>query len=240
MTDLFEPSNDLAQNNLRDELLNKWKDRPLPEVLEAKINADLHIKTLEKNNAEMRQMYLDAKEELTAKAKWDDYFDRLKSPSEPPVAPPPANEVKEPKMDIMDYKKVASETFQELEAQKRETENAKRVQNKLIEKYGENYVTLLKDQQANLGLSSDEINSLAKKSPEALFRMLGLNDTPKNDYVTPPRGSQRNDNFAPRTQRRDYAYYQEMKKTNPRLYLDPKIQNQMELDATEMGMSFFS
>lgn len=237
MENLFEKSSDPAPE--REELLNKWKDKTPQEVLEAKINADLHIKAVEKHNAELRQMYLEAKDELTAKAKWDDYLDQLKSPKETLVATTPANEVKP--MDMSEIEKFVSSKIQETENKKHETENFNRVQSKLKEKLGDNYASLLEDQRSALGLSVDEINALAKKSPEAFFRVLGINDTaPKNDYMTPPRSNQRSDNFSPKVNKRDERYYQELKKTNPRLYLDPKIQVQMEKDATDMGMSFFA
>ena len=124
------------------------------------------------------------------------------------------------------------------ERQKREVENFGKVEAKLKEKLGPNYAASLKDQYNQLGLSNDEMNSLAKKSPEAFFRMLGLNDQSRNDYTGAPRNSMRNDSFAPKTVKRDYAYYQELKKTNPMLYLDPKIAVQMEKDAQELGAAF--
>jgi hypothetical protein len=37
---------------------------------------------------------------------------------------------------------------------------------------------------------------------------------------------------------RTWAYYQELKKTNPKLYLDPKIAAQMDKDAIALGDAF--
>jgi hypothetical protein len=223
----------------RDELLNKWKDKPQEEVLKAKVEADLHIKALEREKAELREMYLSQREELLAKAKFEELIDQMKSPTTNlPVANTPAKEVEKP-YDPKDIETLFDQKLSAYERQKTEAENFNRVQSKLMDKYGSNYASVLKDQQNSLGLSVEEINGLAKKSPEAFFRMMGLNDAPKNStYQAPPRTNQRNDSYAPKVQVRDYNYYQELKKTNPKLYLDPKISLQMERDAQELGDRF--
>lgn len=236
MTDLFADVTP-SETNIRDELINKWKDKPL-EVLQNKaVEADLHIKTLEREKAEMYEMYKSQREELLAKAKWEDYIDQMRKPPETPVALPPANSEQPKPFDPNEIKELLRGELSIYETQKREQENFGKVQSKLKERFGDNYATVLKDQQVNLGLSNEDVNSLAKKSPEAFFRMLGLNDQ-QQSFQTPPRNSQRNDNFAPKTVRRDWAYYQNLKKTNPMLYLDPKISAQMERDAQELGSAF--
>jgi hypothetical protein len=77
------------------------------------------------------------------------------------------------------------------------------------------------------------------KSPEAFFRVMGLERRkPSDPFQAPPQQRAANDNFAPKVQRRDWNYYQELKKTNPLMYLDPKISVQMEKDAQELGAAF--
>lgn len=223
----------------RDELLNKWKDKSPEEVLKAKIEADLHIKNLEREKAEQYSMYKQLYEESQTKASLQDLIDQLKKEKEIPVALPPANEVNEPKMDLTKIESLFDEKLSAYERTKKEVENFGKVQEKLKQKLGTNYANSLQDQYAQLGLSNEEMNALAKKSPEAYFRMLGLNDEPRHEgYQSAPRSSQRNDSFAPKTQVRDYAYYQELKKTNPMLYLDPKISAQMEKDYIALGDRF--
>lgn len=220
----------------REEILSKWKDKPAEELLKAKVEADLHIKTLEREKAEQYEMYKKLYEETQTKASLQELIDQMKN--EQQVALPIANEVKEPVLDMNKMKDLFKEEISAYETQKREVENFGKVQSKLKEKLGPNYASTLKDQYEQLGLSNDEMNSLAKKSPEAYFRMLGINDSPRSDYMPAPRGAMRNDSFAPKTVKRDYAYYQELKKTNPMLYLDPKIAVQMEKDAQELGAAF--
>ncbi len=222
----------------REEILNKWKDKTKEEILEGKINADLHAKTLEREKAEQYEMYKKLYEESQTKAGLQELIDQLRKEKETQVALPTANEVKEPTLDVNKMKDLFKEEISAYETQKREVENFGKVQSKLKERFGDNYASVLKDHYNQLGLSNDDMNSLAKKSPEAYFRMLGLNDSPRSDYTSAPRNAMRNDSFSPKVVKRDYAYYQELKKTNPMLYLDPKIAVQMEKDAQELGPAF--
>lgn len=230
----------------REELLNKWKDKPLEEVLKAKVESDLYIKTLEKQKDELREDYLKQREELLAKAKFEELIDRYekapkeKAPKESQVANP-ANDESSPVFDPKEVEKIVAKKLRETKAQEEQQKNFNEVQNKLKERYGEGYRTVVKEQQSTLGLSDDDINSLAKRSPQALIKLFGA-DQPRNDpsFQTPPRSGQRNDNFAPKgPAKRDYAFYQEMKKTNPKAYLDPKIAVQMHNDVIQMGEAAF-
>lgn len=223
----------------RDEILAKWKDKPIEEVLKAKVEADLHISNLEREKAEQYSMYKKLYEESQTKASLQTLIDQMKLEKETQVALPQANEVKEPVMDMNKMKDFFNEEISSYEKTKREVENFGKVQTKLKDKLGANYAGVLKDQYDQLGLSNEDMNVLAKKSPEAYFRMLGLGDNrPQEGYQTAPRSSMRNDSFAPKVEKRDYWYYQNLKKTNPMLYLDPKISAQMEKDAQALGAAF--
>lgn len=226
------------ESALRQELLSKWKDKPVEELLEAKVNSDLYIKSLESQKDELRDMYDKQRDELLAKAKFEELIDRMNKPSGE-VPPTLGKEPESPKqMEIKDIESLVLQKIQETEARKNETKNFNEVQNKLKERFGDNYVSSLKDYQRTLGLSDTDVNSLAMKSPKAFFQMLGINETEQAGFTSPPRSGQRNDHFAPKTPKRDFQYYQELKKTNPKIYLDPKIQVQMHNDAIALGAAF--
>ncbi len=226
--------------NEREAIIQKWKDKPVEDLLNAKAESDLYVKTLERQKDELREMFLQAKEELTAKAKFEDYIDQMRNTQNHQIAPPPANEDSH-KYDPKEVETLILQKIQDTERTKTERENFNKVQSKLKEKYGSNYASILKDQQSVLGLADEEINGLAKKSPEAFFRLMGLNETYQDTFQAPPRSGQRNDQFSPKgAPKRDYNYYQELKKTNPMLYLDPKIQVQMDKDSQALGEAFFS
>jgi len=239
MTNLFEAPVDQPDASLREEITNKWKDKPVEELLKAKVESDLYIKSLERQKDELRNDYLKQRDELLTKAKFEEYIQKMESLKDGQVTEPKVNEVSEPKYDPKEIESLVLNKINETKKIEKETENFNRVQMKLQERFGNNYQSVLREQQINLGLSDSDVNDLAKKSPEAFFRMMNLNEGTKESFQAPPRSNQRMDNFAPKVQKRDYNYYQELKKTNPRLYLDPKIAVQMHNDAVELGESFF-
>lgn len=226
-------------NTARDEILAKWKDKPMEELLAAKVESDLYIKTLEKRQDELKDDYLKQREELLAKAKFDEYLDRMeKVNNSEKITTTPVNEEKyDPKaIEEMVLNKIKQSKIDEVQVS-----NFNTVQSKLKDRFGENYQTVLKEQQSFLGLSNDDVNALAKKSPEAFFRLMNFQEPKGETFQTPPRSNQRSDNFGPKGQtKRDWNYYQELKKTNPTLYLDRKIAIQMHDDAIEQGDAFYS
>jgi len=239
MTNLFEAQVDHQPDaSLREEILNKWKDKPVEDLLKAKVESDLYIKSLERQKDELRADYLKQRDELLTKAKFEEYLQKMETLKDGQVTTPTVNEVSEPKYDPKEIESIVLNKISESKKIEKETENFNTVQNKLKERFGRDYQIILREQQINLGLSDNDVNDLAKKSPEAFFRMMNLNDT-KDPFQAPPRSNQRNDSFAPKVSKRDYNYYQELKKTNPRLYLDPKIAVQMHNDAIELGDAFF-
>jgi hypothetical protein len=99
----------------RDDLLSKWKDKPADEVLKAKVEADLHIKALEREKAELREMYTQQREELLAKAKFEELIDRMNKPTDNQVANTPAKEVQSPSINQEEIEKMVLSKIQETE-----------------------------------------------------------------------------------------------------------------------------
>jgi len=66
-------------------------------------------------------------------------------------------------------------------------------------------------------------------------------DTPvqRENFQSPPRSDNRTGSFTPQgPKERTWAYYQELKKTNPKVYYDPKTQVQMHHDAVALEEKF--
>lgn len=228
--------NQADQPEERDEILNKWKDKPQEELLKAKVESDLYIKTLEKQKDELRADYLRAHEDLKARANLQELIDQLNTSrqSQPPVT---EGNTEKP-IDLKELESLFDKKFEQKKQLDIETANYSQVQSKLQERYGQNAGSILKQQANSLGLSEDDVNSLARRSPEAFFRMMGLNQQPTEVFTAPPRSDIRNDHFAPHTPKRTWTYYQNMKRTNPSLYHNPKTQVQMHKDASTLGVEF--
>lgn len=239
MADSLFDNND--NDPMREELTAKWKDKPLEEVLKAKIESDLYIKTLERQKDELRTDYLKLREEATAQAKLQELLDRLeKSSSNSNVTTTPVNNLEnQPQYNPKDVEALVSQTMLKQKAEEKMTDNFNMVKGKLSERYGNNYQTALQESMNTLGLTGDELNEMARTRPNVLIRALGLNEpTQQNLFQNPVRSSQRSDNFSPHNEKRTWAYYQKLKKDNPTLYFNKKTQFQMHQDAGALGTAF--
>lgn len=126
------------------------------------------------------------------------------------------------------------------EIRQKEEANYKLVENKLKEQLGDNYASTLRRQAEQLGLSTEDVEHMAKRSPEAFFKAFGL-DAPKqgDNYSAPPRSSVRSDSFTPTGgNKRTWSYYEKLRKESPSEYLSGKTQTQMMKDMAELGEAF--
>jgi hypothetical protein len=144
-----------------------------------------------------------------------------------------------PVIDQKQIESLVSSKIQEHELTKKQQENFNIVRSKLTERFGSNYQSVLREQSESLGLTDNDVNDLARKSPRAFFKTMGLDrEETRESFQSPPRSSQRSDNFAPSTQKRTWSYYQKMRKENPEAYTSPKIQAQMHRDYVDQGRDF--
>lgn len=237
MDDLFTPDPAEQENTIRQQLEDKWKDKTPAEVLQAKIDSDLYIKTLERQKDELRSDYMKAQEEIQKGKTLDDLLTKLNQRTTEP-APLKPEEKPLPQMNLGEIEKLFENKYEAKKLAEIENKNFIEVQSRLRDRFGQNSGQIVSEQASTLGLSREEVNSLAKKSPEAFFRMMGLQTQERDLFMAPPRSDVRNDNFAPKTQKRTWNYYQDLKTKNPNLYWSPKTQLQMHKDSEQLGPAF--
>jgi hypothetical protein len=230
------------QPDEREELFNKWKtkfpDAP-EELLNAKVESDLYVRTLERQKDEFRNDNLRFQEELKTRENLQSLIDKLNvGQATPPATPPASQEKPISGLSPEDVENLVLSKIEQTKKLEAENKNFEQVQSKLRERFGSNTSSVLREQAQTLGLSDEDVNNLAKKSPEAFFRIMGLNQQVREDFIAPPRSGTRNDNFAPRTEKRTWSWYQNLKKTNYNLWSDPKTQLQMHKDAATLGAAF--
>lgn len=234
MTDLFTTDSVDQTETQREEILNKWKDKPVEELLKAKVEADLFINSLTKRQDDLNRDYLEMKKQLDATASLQELRDQiLNAKATSNSESPNANEGNESHKPEVDIKKEFETLYAQTREAERKLENTNKVMNTLKDRFGSSFQQVLRD----TGLSDNRIREIAAESPDAIFRLVGLNQQ-QDTFQSPPRTSQ--NSFQQRKQqKRDWQYYQEMKKSNPTLYLDPKIAIQMHNDAIEQGDAFY-
>lgn len=243
LDDNVDPIDPVDENkNYLEELVGEDKKfKSVEDLAKGKAQSDTYIKTLEERLDEMREDYLKLREEHMAGPKLQELLDKLDSERQLTREPPITQEVdKATALDPKAVESLVSSSIQKYEQTKKEQENYTLVKNKLIEHFGSKYQESLKARSAQLGLSEDEVNAMARKNPKLFTKTFDLEMKQTENFQTPPRSERRSDTFAPRSPtKRNWAYYQDMRRKDPVAWMDRKIAVQMEKDAQEQGDSFY-
>jgi hypothetical protein len=230
--------NDLFQQPDRDYLSDlvgegkKFADTQ--SLARGKAEADAYIETLKRQMDELRQDYTRLDAESKARASIEELLNRKQTPEDEPVRP--ASPPKQPDPDIGS---IFDERIRAHEERKRADENLAIVKDRLVERFGSDYQNKLNQAVDNTGLDKSFMNDMARRSPEAFLKLLGVEQTPQ-PFTAPPRStSQAPLNRQPAPRERTLSYYKELKRTNPSEYRSPKINVQMHQDAQRLGAAFF-
>jgi hypothetical protein len=224
-------------------LVGEGKRYDSPEAIaRAKIFQDAHIKQIEAENAKLREDYSRAREENIAKAKLEDLLDQIQgNRQQPPQEQKPIVQGDKP----IDYKQIESlieSRFKTERLTQTYNQNLETVRNKLVERFGDNYANSYSQQIAQLDLTKEEADDLARRKPTTFLKMLGIDQprAPQQQFQAPPRNQTQNpQNPLPQPpEKRTWAWYENLRKTNKNAYLDSKTQVQMLQDRMELGESF--
>jgi len=206
-------------------------------VARGKYEADQHIKQIEAERAQERAEYQRLRDDYNTRAKLEEIRDQIAqmqlASSDKTLN---ANEDQKPTLDPKMIEDIFESKYQQAKAQEIANANFNKVRDKLIEVKGDSYPAFIKQQRENLGLSAEDVDALARKSPNAFYNTFGLNTSNTETFQAPPHSSR---SFAPQgAPKRTWAYYENLRKTDRRLYETPKIQDQMIKDAIDLGDAF--
>jgi len=226
--------------NYYEELVGDGKKfKSVEDLARGKYEADLYVKTLTKRMDELRNDYVQLRQDYNSKAKLEEVLDQLKTTQQSGSNEPLAKDVEmKPEIKPEDISKMIASEIQRTRAQEQEEANYRQVQAKLKERFGNNRDALNQHLQ-ELGLSEDFAKELARKHPNVFMRTLGL-DQPaqQDDFLAPPRSSVRRDTFAPKTEERTWSWYEKLRLSNPEKYRSKEITVQMHKDYERLGAKF--
>lgn len=222
------------------ELVGEGKKFKSPEELaKGKYIADQYVETLKRRLDVITNDYKQVRAESDTRAKLEDLINRLSNKNDSSSEQPPAKDEIKPVIDTKDIDSLISNKLEEREVSKRQSDNFNLVRSKLQERLGKNYQDVVKHQIDELGISVEDMNDMARNRPKVLLKALGVDEVPQSDpFQAPPRSSRISDNFKPNNQKRTWAYYQNLKKNNPDIYMDRKTAIQMHDDAIALGDAF--
>lgn len=207
-----------------------------PQVLaKSKLESDNYIKQLETQLTELRT---ELTKEEAAKKLLAELQGRRQDPNANPVPKQGETNPSDTKPELSEdvIQRLVEETLSKRETTQTAKQNAKMVQDQLVQKYGTEAKTHVEKKAQELGMSFERLSALAAESPTAFMSLIG---EPKPEYKPPVSGTINTaaGNFNNPTEK-NWAYYQNLRKTNKQLYFDPKTQQQMMQDKMRLGDRF--
>lgn len=213
-----------------------WKD---PEVLaKGKLEADAYIKALEEQLAQQR--------EDLAKA---DYQSKILEQLQNKAADSTAAKNGVPNnngstdtqnttasLSEDDLKSLVEQTLTQREKDAVIKQNIQAVNQELEKTFGTEAEATVQKKAQELGMSMQRMQQIAAESPSAFFALIGEKRQISNPMVS---GSVRTEgvNMQASTER-DWAYYQKLRRENPKAYYSPKTQQQIMADRLRLGDKF--
>lgn len=208
------------------------------EMHQAIAKSNVHgSRTIEHKNKEfdeLRETLFSKTAEANTAAKLDELLQKLENRdnNKDLTNNPNVGDVTNSAIDDAKIENIIAKKLQEIEVSRNEKSNLDKVDQRLQEEYGSNASRILKDKMNTLGISNEDLKFLARKSPEAVFNALGLNQRETNDFQSVPRSSVRTDGFKPEPTIRDAVYWEKMRNENSKEYFSQKnsVQRLKDMD----------
>lgn len=208
-------------------------------LAKSKLEADRYIRELEEQAKALREEV--AKQDYAAKL-----LDQLQNkapnttngnavaPNQNNGSTTPSDTKPEMSEDIL--KALVEKTLTEKEAKATVEQNAAMVRNALVSKYGTEAKAHVERKAQELGMPYSRLEALATESPNAFLTLIG---EPKQDFKPLVQGSINTQSVSvQKPVTRDWAYYQNLRRTNKTEYFKPSTQQQMLRDKLAMGNQF--
>jgi len=245
---LFTPNSD--GNNIDDnadyyaELVGdgkKFKDAQA--LARSKKEADAFIESLKRENSLIRQDFERLREEYNAVPRLQELVDQITNSQGTTSNNNHSDDENTAKqLSPEDLQKMIDqrvmETVNQTRTREQEEKNLRDVQAKLKERFGDAAPQALKSQIESMGLTEEFANDLARRHPAVFMKTFGLDNPKQNEPFQAPPSSSNRPSFTPSNAKRDWNYYEDLRKTKPDIYWDTKTQVQLHKDYMDQGASF--
>ncbi len=201
-------------------------------------HANLHLKTLEEENSKY-------KESQTKEEFGKELLEELRKSQQPASGELAKSDnntggtnENTTQFKPEDIKKLVEEAVTEREQLRSREGNLNEADKVMRERFGDQAGVELEKRAKELGVDKEYLAEVAGKSPTAFMRMIG--EPPAQQTNTTTSSSTNTAALhSGSSGKRNWAYYQNLRKTNPRGYQSAETQKQMEKDYAEMGASFW-
>lgn len=145
----------------------------------------------------------------------------------------------QPGVSVEQIKSLVTETLTEQERERTAKQNLLEADRQLEAQFGTDAANVVTKRATELGLSKDRLTEIASESPTAFLALMGQAPQKETNRATT---SQVNTTagFETGSNRKDWAYYQKMRREDPKRYRSPQVQNEMLQQRLELGDRFYN
>lgn len=209
-----------------------------PEALAKSLfNSNLHIKTLEEENAKFKERQV---QEDFGKQLLEELRRQPPASGEPAATDttnaggPTENTTQSGPEDI---KKLVEEAIANREHTRTREQNIAETDKVMRERFGDQAQAELTKRAKELGVEVEYLADVAGKSPSAFLRMIG--EAPQVQSNSTVDSTVNTATFSQGSGKRNWAYYKDLMKKDNKRYRSREIQDQMERDYAEQGSTFW-
>lgn len=220
-----------------DKLVGEGKKyKSAEDLANAYLNADSHIGELKTDLQTTREFI---SEELKKLAEQRTQAPPAPNPETRSIEPAP---VAPPASEVEDLDTKIAKVLEEKETLRRLQDNANTVQEVLVERLGgvEKAAEAVIAKARELGLNPADMKEMAAKSPKAFFATMGIDPNARSNSTPAPSSDVSPHRIGSPIKAETYAYYENIRKTDPKLYWQPATQKAMHAAAQRLGTEFFN
>lgn len=246
MSDLFKqvtipetPADD-GKQHLADLVGEDKKFKTTEELAKGKAESDAYILQVQKENEELRA-------ELQKRATLEEFMTKMKEEN---VSTPetPSTEIVQPTtseaISPEDLEKLLNQKLTERETENLGTQNLATSIRKAQEVWGDQAQVEINRKAKELGVSVSDLEQYAKTKPDVFFKLTGLDSSSEGTHLPQTssfsQASVDTVKMPSGTQKKNYAYYENMRKADSQKYFSPEVQNEMFKLAQENEEAFYA
>lgn len=235
MTDLFDNNQNVEVSF--DDLVGEGKKFKTPDDLaKAKAESDRFIEQLKREAEEART-------ELRSRLSLEELSEQLLSRTverNQATTPEEVNRKQEENPAPIDLDKRLEEFFEQKTAKQRRDENIQKTREALKERFGGDYNATLRQIAEELSVSDKFLADAAATSPKAFLQLVDSVRAPDNNRpLTPPQGTVDTSKQFNQQLNKNNAYYQKLRKEDPKTYFSKKVQTEIHNEAMRQGAKFY-
>lgn len=236
-TNVFtQKSQDNNEGNEGDTVLqakiDELKSRSVDDLAKGKAHADAFIDHLKGEIEQLRK-------DLAERKQVEDALAELKAArNEPNDSEGNTNSGLKPE----DIKTLVAESLNEQQTKSKVQANILAVDKAVKEQYGDKAHEFIAKKASELGMSVEDLASVASKSPNAFFNLVGFNKETKAPGTSGLLESSVNvDRLAETNNLKQgtHAYYEALRKKDKVLYYSPEVQRKLFADRVRLGDDFY-